>query len=74
MTFTVTHPTFYITCLTSVSDTKDLKEPVAKVIEQELGSIVGKQSITEFNTKFIEKGNNSILKRLAGTMGLKIDR
>jgi len=49
-----------------VTDAKGLKEPVALVIKQELNSIIGNQDITQFNHKFIEKGSNSVLVRLAG--------
>lgn len=49
-----------------MAESTSIREPVAVLIKRELKAIVGDEDMMQFNKKFIEKGQDSIIKRLAG--------
>lgn len=49
-----------------MAESTSIREPVAVLIKRELKAIVGDEDMMQFNKKFIKKGRDSVIKRLAG--------
>ena len=55
----------------SVSESKDLKGPVATVIERELKTLLDCKDLKQFNSDFLEQNSQSLLHRLSGKAELQ---
>lgn len=56
----------FATFVLSVSEAKDLKEPVSLVIERELKTLLDGKDLKQFNSDFLEENSQSLLHRLSG--------